>query len=270
MVKSMFAHEHFRDRVHMSAVNSINWGRVMAQVVYYFTAATSLGGPARKVSFTVPTGNFGDIYAGFVARQMGLPIARLVIATNENDILARTLATGQYRLGKLIATITPSMDIQISSNFERLLFDVSGRQPAAVCELMQELKQTGSYTLPDQMRTEIGAVFEAGRASETQTLAEITRLYETSGYLCDPHTAVALHVARQHATADTPMVTFSTAHPGKFSKAVHKATGTTPSLPKWGDSAADALEVVTRLKNDQDTVEAFIREHSRLGSGKNS
>ncbi len=270
MVKAMFAHDDFRDRVQLSAVNSINWGRIMAQVVYYFTAATSLGAPERQVSFTVPTGNFGDIFAGFVARQMGLPIDRLVIATNENDILARTLSSGEHTLGKAKPTITPSMDIQISSNFERLLFEVSGRQAETVQRLMKELKEAGSYTLPQQMQDRIAEIFDAGTANEAETIAEIRRVYETSGYLCDPHTAVAIHVARQHVQEDTPMITLSTAHPAKFPDAVRTASGETPKPPLWADIPEGRAEVVTRLENDQTAVESFILNRSTLGSGRNA
>jgi len=270
MVKSMFAHDTFRDKVQLSAVNSINWGRIMAQVVYYFTAAASLGAPSQKVSFTVPTGNFGDIYAGFVAKQMGLPIERLVIATNENDILARTIAKGEHKLGEVKPTITPSMDIQISSNFERLLFDASGRDSNTVVTLMRDLMEGGSYTLPEDVRAFIASSFDAGIANETETLAEIGRLYRASGYLCDPHTAVALYVSRQHANLNVPMITLSTAHPAKFPVAVHDAVGKTPHPPEWADIADDKAEVVTRLKNNQSEVEEFILAASRLGSGQNT
>ena len=270
MVKSMFAHDTFRDTVQLSAVNSINWGRIMAQVVYYFTAAASLGTPSQKVSFTVPTGNFGDIYAGFVAKQMGLPIERLVIATNENDILARTVASGEHKLGAAKPTITPSMDIQISSNFERLLFEASGRDANAVSTLMGDLKEGGKYTLPAEVQTFIAESFDAGSANETETLAEIQRLYQASGYLCDPHTAVALCVSRQHANPNVPMITLSTAHPAKFPVAVHDAVGKTPNPPEWADIAEDRPEVVTRLKNDQGVAEEFILNASRLRSGRNT
>lgn len=269
MVKAMFAHESFRERVHLSAVNSINWGRVMAQVVYYFTAATSVGAPERPVSFTVPTGNFGDIYAGFVAKQMGLPIDRLVIATNENDILVRTLVTGEHRLDRVKPTITPSMDIQISSNFERLLFEVSGRRPEVVLGLMEDLRRSRGYTLDRSLREAISADFDAGAATEAETLAEISRVFAESGYLCDPHTAVATHVARRFARPDVPMITLSTAHPAKFTDAVEKATGQAPQPPAWAAIAADRPEDVTRLENDREKVEAFILERSRLGSGSN-
>lgn len=270
MVKAMFAHDNFRDQVHLSAVNSINWGRVMAQVVYFFTAATTLGAPGQKISFTVPTGNFGDIYAGYVAKLMGLPIEQLVIATNENDILARALTTGEHTLGTVIPTITPSMDIQISSNFERLLFETSGRDAATVRKLMTQLKETGSYTLPAQMRRTIAESFIAGSANEAETAAEIAHWWQEAGYLCDPHTAVALHVARQNTDPNIPMVTLSTAHPAKFPDAVHGATGITPEPPLWANIPDGQTEIVTRLKNDQSAMERFILDKSRLGSGRNT
>jgi len=220
-------------------------------------------------AFTVPTGNFGDIYAGFVAGRMGLPIDNLIIATNENDILVRTLASGKHRLDDVKPTITPSMDIQISSNFERLLFEVSGRQPETIRGLMQELKRTGGYTLDPSMREVIAAHFDAGAATEAETLAEIARAHAESSYLSDPHTAVALHVARRFARPDIPMITLSTAHPAKFTDAVQKATGQIPHPPSWAEIAADRPEDVTLLENDQDMVEAFILKHSRLRFGHN-
>ena len=241
----------------------------MAQVVYFFTAAASLGAPSQKVSFTVPTGNFGDIYAGFVAKQMGLPIDRLVIATNENDILARTIALGEHKLGEVKPTITPSMDIQISSNFERLLFEASGRDANVVSALMRDLKEDGSYTLPPEIQAFIADSFDADTTNETETLAEIKRLYQDSGYLSDPHTAVALCVSRKRANPDVPMITLSTAHPAKFPIAVHDAVGKTPHPPEWADIAKDRVEVVIRLQNDQIEVEKFILATSRLGSGQN-
>jgi threonine synthase len=265
MVKSMFAHRDFRDRVRLSAVNSINWGRIMAQTVYYFTAATSLGAPDRAVSFTVPTGNFGDIYAGYVARQMGLPIERLVIATNENDILARTLNSGKYEMRAVRPTITPSMDIQISSNFERLLYDASGCDTAAVRAMMASLRQSGAYELPEAVRAFIGTGFDVGTASEAETLAMIKSEQADSAYLLDPHTAVALHVARERGTDETPMITLSTADPAKFPATVEKATGLRPVLPVWTGSLMDDDQDFLVLDNDQAAVETCIlaKRHRR-------
>ena len=268
MVKAMFANKTFRDQVHLSAVNSINWGRVMAQVVYYFTAATALGGPAQKISFTVPTGNFGDIYAGYVAKQMGLPIEKLVIATNENDILARTLTLGEHALGNVRPTITPSMDIQISSNFERLLFEASGRDATEVRTLMQSLKTNGSYTLSPEMLDVIRDTFVAGTSTEDETMAEIARTLEETGYLCDPHTAVALKVARDHRQPEAPMVTLSTAHPAKFTDTVSQATEISSNPPAWAEIPSDKPEIFTRLANDLNEVKAFVLTTSRLGSGR--
>jgi len=267
MVKEMFGHQAFASKVRLSAVNSINWGRVMAQVVYYFTAATALGAPEQKVSFTVPTGNFGDIYAGYVAKQMGLPIDRLVIATNENDILARTLATGDHKLGMVKPTVTPSMDIQISSNFERLLFEAAGRDPAVVRDLMAALKNNRNYSLPNEMLSFIRDSFDAGAVFETETLEEVARIFKETGYLADPHTAVATKVARSHADPEVPMVTLSTAHPAKFADTVHTATGEDALPPAWGDVPAGRTETVTHLAGDRARIEEFILKHARLTRG---
>ena len=265
MVKDMFANQAFASRVKLSAVNSINWGRVMAQVVYYFTAATALGAPEQKVSFTVPTGNFGDIYAGYVAKQMGLPIDRLVIATNENDILARTLATGNHKLGSVKATITPSMDIQISSNFERLLFEAAGRDSTMVRDLMAALKHDHNYSLPDEMLKFIRDSFDAGAVSEVETVEEVARIFRDTGYIADPHTAIAVKVAHDYADPEVPMVTLSTAHPAKFPDTVHDATGKTVHPPVWGDIPGERSESVAYLANDRACVEEYMLKHSRLG-----
>lgn len=267
MVKDMFRHQSFASRVRLSAVNSINWGRVMAQVVYYFTAATALGAPEQSVSFTVPTGNFGDIYAGFVAKQMGLPINRLVIATNENDILARTLATGDHRLGPVKSTITPSMDIQISSNFERLLFDAAGRDPAVVRDLMAALKDRRRYSLPDKMLRFIRDSFDADAVSEVETQEEVARIWKETGHLADPHTAIAVKAARDHADPDVPMITLSTAHPAKFSNAVRDATGEAALPPIWGDVPSGSTETIAHLASDRARVEEYILQHARLTQG---
>lgn len=267
MVKDMFRHQSFASTVRLSAVNSINWGRVMAQVVYYFSAAAALGAPEQSVSFTVPTGNFGDIYAGFVAKQMGLPINRLLIATNENDILARTLATGDHRLGPVKSTITPSMDIQISSNFERLLFDAAGRDPAVVRDLMAALKDSHRYSLPDKMLRFIRDSFDADAVSEVETQEEVARIWKETGYLADPHTAIAVKVARDHADPDVPMITLSTAHPAKFSNAVRDATGEAARPPIWGDIPLGSTETVAHLASDRARVEEYILQHARLTQG---
>jgi threonine synthase len=269
MVKAMFNDHVFRDRINLSAVNSINWGRVMAQTVYYFTSAVALGAPDRDIAFTVPTGNFGDIFAGFGAKQMGLGINRLVIATNENDILSRALYTGDYTLSDVEVTITPSMDIQISSNFERLLFEASGRDAQVVRDLMAELKASGSYALPDHVRTYIANLFGAGTANQTQTLETMAQVYTRSGYLADPHTSVAIRVAEQMDMGAVPMVTLATAHPAKFPDAVEKATGQLVEVPQWAVQRADNAEVLTVLDNDLSAVKKFIIKKSRIRSGRN-
>jgi threonine synthase len=264
LVKGLFNHHAFRDRVRLSGVNSINWARIVAQVVYYFTAAATLGVPHRKVSFTVPTGNFGDIFAGYVAARMGLPIDRLVIATNVNDILARTLATGTYDVREVVATSSPSMDIQVSSNFERLLFEATSRDAAAVRAMMASLAQSGRFSLSSEMLSRIRALFNADRADEEETAATIrTALRETSR-LIDPHTAVGLAVAEKE-TRDpaVPMIVLGTAHPAKFPEAVEAACGVRPGLPDWLSDLPERPERATAMPVDQAAVEKFILAASR-------
>ena len=257
-LKDMFADIGFRDQVRLAAVNSINWARVMAQIVYYFTAATALGSPARKVSFCVPTGNFGDIYAGEIARRMGLPIERLIVATNQNDILDRAINHGEYRVGTVQPSISPSMDIQVSSNFERLLFDAYDRDGAAVAQLMAELKDTGGFAISQGAREAIAEGFGAGAATEAQTTARIrTALAESAELVC-PHTAVGLEVAERFRRADTPMITLATAHPAKFPAAVEAATGIHPPLPKRMADLYDRSERVTEIANDLSAIKAHI------------
>ena len=264
LVKSLFNHHAFRDRVRLSGVNSINWARIVAQVVYYFTAAATLGAPHRKVSFTVPTGNFGDIFAGYVAERMGLPVDRLVIATNVNDILARTLATGTYDVREVVATSSPSMDIQVSSNFERLLFEATGRDAGAVRAMMASLAQSGRFSLSSEALSRIRALFNADRADEEETAATIrTTLRETSR-LIDPHTAVALAVAEKE-TRDpaVPMIVLGTAHPAKFPDAVEAACGVRPGLPDWLSDLPERPERATAMPVDQAAIETFILAASR-------
>ncbi|WP_293868947.1 threonine synthase [uncultured Alsobacter sp.] len=268
LVKAMFNHHAFRDALSLSGVNSINWARIVAQVVYYFTAAVTLGSPHRPVSFSVPTGNFGDILAGWVAKQMGLPIETLAIATNANDILARTLATGRYERTGVVATTSPSMDIQISSNFERLLFEAVGRDAGIVRGMMDSLSQSGAFTIPEPALAAIRRDFVAGRADEDAVKAEMARTWKAAGYLLDPHTAVGVSVGRsvlERAPA-TPLVVLGTAHPAKFPKAVHDATGVEPALPQHLVDLHDRQERFSVLPNDLQRVEDFIRERARAGS----
>jgi threonine synthase len=264
IVKGLFNHHRFRDAVTLSGVNSINWARVIAQVVYYFTSAVALGAPARQVGFTVPTGNFGDIFAGYVAKRLGLPIRCLRIAANVNDILPRTLKTGHYEVREVQATTSPSMDIQVSSNFERLLFEASRRDAVTVGRLMESLKQSGRFVLPDAMLAAIREEFDAGRADETETAAAIRAAWREAGDLVDPHTAVALAVA-DRATSDSriPNIVLSTAHPAKFPQAVEAACGVRPQLPAWLDGLMSKPERVRITVNDQAEVEKFVLSVSR-------
>lgn len=264
LVKAMFNHHAFRDRVRLSGVNSINWARVLAQVVYYFTSAVALGAPHRKVAFTVPTGNFGDVYAGFVASKMGLPIDRLVVATNVNDILVRTLATGDYEIRDVTATTSPSMDIQISSNFERLLFETCGRDAQKVRSLMGSLAQSRRFSVPSDALKQMRTLFTADKASEQESAATIRAWMKEAGYCADPHTAVALAVAeKEHRDPAVPMVVLSTAHPAKFPDAVAAACGVTPALPDWLADLPKRQERVTVLPADQGQVEKFVLSASR-------
>lgn len=257
-VKDMFNDFDFRDGVRLAGVNSINWARVLAQVVYYFSSAVSLGAPLRKVSFTVPTGNFGDIFAGYIARQMGLPIEQLVIATNQNDILDRAMKSGAYATNGVKPSISPSMDIQVSSNFERALFDAYGRDGAAVAQLMAELK-AGGFTISQGALEMLRATFASGRCSEEETRATIQNFATATGEVLCPHSAVGVKVAEEHLGA-APMITLATAHPAKFPDAVEAATGQRPALPARMADLFDRPERVTRVPNDLAALQALVRE----------
>jgi threonine synthase len=259
-LKDMFNDFAFRDSVRLAGVNSINWARVLAQVVYYFSSAVSLGAPDRKVSFTVPTGNFGDVFAGYIAKRMGLPIDRLVVATNHNDILHRCLSTGRYDTNNVSPTISPSMDIQVSSNFERALFDAYGRDGSAVSRLMNELANGGFAVSQDALQALRGD-FDSGRAGEDETLAMITHANAKMGELLCPHSAVGVHVATMQQDAETPMITLATAHPAKFPAAVKSATGIHPPLPQRMSDLYERSERVTKVPNDLATLQALIKEH---------
>jgi len=264
MVKESFGNQSFLGgKTQLAAVNSINWARIMAQIVYYFTSAVSLGAPDRKVSFTVPTGNFGDIFAGYCAKRMGLPIAKLVIATNENDILARTMRTGRYEMRGVSPTTSPSMDIQISSNFERLLFDANDRDAEAVRRAMSGLKQSGAFDIAEPALKAIRKEFRAGRASERQVKAIIREVQAGTGYVLDPHTAVAVHVAARMEKPSAPMITLATAHPAKFPDAVKNACGIDPALPSWLSDLMQREERFNVVPNDQNAVESHIRSLTR-------
>ena len=258
-LKDMFNDHAFRDEVALAGVNSINWARVLAQVVYYFTAAVSLGAPHRPVSFTVPTGNFGDIFAGYIAKRMGLPIEQLVIATNQNDILHRAMSGGAYETHGVTPSISPSMDIQVSSNFERALFDVYDRDGGAVAQLMDELKGQGGFKISQGALERLRGLFASGRCSEDETLAMIARANAQMGELLCPHSAVGVHVAQDHL-GTTPMITLATAHPAKFPDAVEKASGIRPGLPARMADLFDREERVTRVENDLAALQALVRK----------
>lgn len=265
LVKGMFNDHGFRDRTMLSGVNSINWGRIMAQIVYYFSSALSLGAPDRAVSFTVPTGNFGDIFAGYAAKRMGLPVDRLVIATNDNDILARTLASGTYETRGVVPTTSPSMDIQVSSNFERLLFEAAGRDAAAVRGYMDRLKQSGAFTIADGHLEAIRSEFDAGRSSMAETAETMKSILSRNSYLLDPHSAIGVRVA-QGRTGASPMVVLATAHPAKFPDAVKSATGIAPALPEWLSDLMTRPENYKVLPSDLKMIEDYISARSRAAA----
>ncbi|KAF0675796.1 threonine synthase [Profundibacterium mesophilum] len=258
-VKAMFNDFDFRDRVGLTAVNSINWARVLAQVVYFFTSAVALGAPHRPVSFTVPTGNFGDIFAGYIARSMGLPIERLVVATNRNDILHRTLQSGRHEKQGVSSTISPSMDIEVSSNFERALFMAYDRDGAAISRLMEELSRDGGFPVSQGALEALREIYGSGRASEEETGATIRAIHAETGETLCPHSAVGAKVAREHLGA-TPMITLATAHPAKFPDAVAAATGARPPLPKRMADLYDRPERLTAIANDLGAIESLIEE----------
>jgi threonine synthase len=267
MVKDSFADQGFLKGTRLVAVNSINWARIMAQIVYYFHAALQLGGPARSIAFSVPTGNFGDIFAGYLARNMGLPISQLIVATNRNDILHRFMSGNQYVKGDLHPTLSPSMDIMVSSNFERLLFDLHGRNGAAIAELMANFKQGGGFSVEDDRWTEARKLFDSLAVDDEQTCATITEVFNECGELLDPHTAIGVRAAREcRRSLSTPMVILGTAHPVKFPEAVEKAgVGQAPALPAHLADLFERDERCTVLANDLKTVQAFVAQHGNRG-----
>ena len=266
LVKALFADRPFRERMRLGAVNSINWARVATQTVYYVTTAVRLGAPEQAVSFCVPTGNFGNVLAGDVARRMGVPIDRLVVATNHNDILARTHRTGEMSITEVRPSTSPAMDIQVSSNFERLLFELGGRRGAALAANMARFRTEDSLVLTPAVLAGLRAGFDAGSASEDEVVATIAALDAAESRLIDPHTAVALTVARRDAPAGgwtTPIAVMSTAHPAKFGEAVHEATGRQPELPPALAALADREEHLSALPNDLPTLRDFVTAHCK-------
>ncbi len=264
MVKAMFNDEEFRNKVSLSAVNSINWARIMAQIVYYFTTAIKLGAPEKDVSFVVPTGNFGNVFAAYCARNMGLPIKTLGIASNKNDILTRFFESGEMKIGEAHATLSPSMDIQISSNFERYLFDLLGRDSERLAALMTTFKETGDIAVSDGHLQAARAQFEASRSDDEQTLAAIKAVYEETGYILDPHTAVGMKGAQEIATKESgAVVLLATAHPAKFPDAVEKAIGARPALPDHLADLFDRKEIMQEQPNDLKKMMAYVAGHTR-------
>lgn len=267
MVKAMFNDAEFRDQTNLSAVNSINWARIMAQIVYYVTSALTLGAPEEEVSFIVPTGNFGNVFAAYAAQQMGVPIKNLAISTNKNDILTRFFETGEMRMDGVNPTISPSMDIQISSNFERYLFDLLGRDPEKLTSVMNQFKATGGFALDDALMDEARSTFQAYRADDEQTLVTIKKIHTDTGYTLDPHTAVGMSGALEMAEADKDgggmIVSLACAHPAKFPDAVEKAIGERPALPDHLSDLFEREEHLTKLPNERETVQNFVRDHIR-------
>ncbi|KAB2849792.1 MAG: threonine synthase [Hyphomicrobiaceae bacterium] len=269
MLKAMFNDLELRDRLQLSGVNSINWARLMVQIVYYFTGAVAAGAPDRRVTFSVPTGNFGDIFAGYVALRMGLPIRRLIIATNVNDILVRTLETGRYEPRDVVATSSPSMDIQLASNFERLLFELAGRKAGRVRELMEDLARKGSFTLNEAELKAFRARFSAVKVDETEMARVMAETRAQSRYVADPHTAVGIAAARRvPREKGVPVVTLATAHPSKFAEAVRAAIGGDPLEPTIITRQRHLPERRTVLPNDLRQVVDYITEHARAGASR--
>jgi threonine synthase len=256
LVKAMFNDAPFREANSLSAVNSINWARVMAQTVYYFTALETLG---RSASFSVPTGNFGNVLAGWIAKQMGADIEKLIVGSNSNDILTRFFETHSMDMVPVVPTLSPSMDIQISSNFERLLFDMNNRDGGATTEQLNQFRQLGKLSVePDQFAKWIAPTFRAHRVNDAETLAVMKGIYGESGMLVDPHTAVGIASAEACAQPGVPTITLATAHPAKFPDAVKKATGVHPALPDHVADLFDRKERIVNLPNDLQAIEAFV------------
>ncbi len=258
LVKAMFADAPFRESMHLSAVNSINWARVAAQIPYYVAAAVALGSPEREVAFSVPTGNFGNVLAAWAARRMGVPIARLIVGANRNDILARFLDRNDMSIQGVEPSMSPSMDIQVSSNFERLLFEMLDRDPAATTATMQRFRTTGAMGVPDAAWHRARTLFQGFRLDDAGTLAEIRRLH-AAGYLADPHTAIGIAAARAHPCLHVPIIAVATADPAKFPDAMLAATGQIPPLPPHLATLYEREERFTRAPNDLDAVEAQVR-----------
>lgn len=261
-VKDLFNDPDFRDRFNLSAVNSINWARVMAQIVYYFWAAVKLGAPDKKVAFSVPTGNFGNVFAGYAAMQMGLPVSKLIVGSNSNDILARFFASGTMEMAGVVPTVSPSMDIQVSSNFERLLFDLVDRDGAECARVLSDFRKTGKFSVTDAQLARAREIFAGARFDDDETKAIIKQVKDETGELIDTHTAVGVGAARQAAReTDTPVVILATAHPAKFPDAVEAASAIRPALPARMADLLDRPQRCQSLANDLDQLKRHIEDH---------
>ena len=268
LVKALFNDLAFRDEMRLSAVNSINWARILAQAVYYVAAGLALGAPDREIAYVVPTGNFGNVYAGYVAKQIGLPVGKLVVAANRNDILQRFFASGTMAMEGVAPSLSPSMDIQVSSNFERLLFDLMDRDGAAVAKTMQDFRASGRFTLEPARHARALSLFDAGRLDDAGTLEEMRRVRRETGLTIDPHTAVGVAVAREKAARlGMPTVVLATAHPAKFPDAVEQATGQRPALP---DRLADLYRRPERMEGLANEAEALKRLIRARIAGQNA
>ncbi len=267
LVKALFNDEAFRDQMNLSAVNSINWARIVAQIAYYMIAGAALGAPERAMAFAVPTGNFGNVYAAYAAGRMGLPLAKLIVGSNRNDILARFFETGAMTMAGVEPTLSPSMDIQISSNFERLLLDLYDGEGQAVAAAMAEFRARGSLDLGQARWQRALELFAAARCDDAGTLAEIARVYGESGELVDPHTAIGIAAAREQAGSlpdpHAPIVAVATAHPAKFPDAVERATGIRPALPPRLADLLERPERLSVLPNDLAQVRDYVRTRAR-------
>ena len=263
LVKAMFNDAEFRQRHSLAAVNSINWARISAQVVYYFRAALELGAPDRPVNFSVPTGNFGNVYAGYVAREMGLPINRLIIGSNSNDILTRFFESGQMTQRGVNATLSPSMDIQISSNFERYLFEIFDRDSDQVRDLMTRFAAHGEFSVGRKIQRKATRLFSAHRLSDEETRAEIKRVYQQTGELLDPHSAIGVAAAREFSEAGVPTIALGTAHPAKFGAAVTEACGAEVPLPRALQAILQREEKMERAPNDLAAIKLIIDRDCR-------
>jgi threonine synthase len=267
LVKAMFNDAAFRRDLNLSAVNSINWARIVAQTVYYFVAAAALGAPDRALTFVVPTGNFGNVYAGYVAHRMGLPVNRFLVASNRNDILTRFFEAGDMSMAPVVPSLSPSMDIQVSSNFERLLFELFDRQGAALADSMTDFRKTGTLAAGGNLREQARRLFAGRRRDDDETLETIGAIHRATGDLIDPHTAVALGAALAEKDGEKRVV-LATAHPAKFPDAVERATGVRPGLPPRLADLFDRPERMSTLPNALASVQQFVRQHATRGAGR--